>query len=76
MSNPILNSESFERAAYSLSASMNSFNKYGSFEDAVMRFERSVNKMQQILGMQAENDHRKHCGNQVAYTESDFASIY
>lgn len=75
MSNPILNSESFERAAYSLSASMNSFNKYGSFEDAVSRFERSVNKMQQILGMQAENDQRKATGSSMAYTENDFLSV-
>lgn len=68
-------SESFERAAYKLSDSMNNFNRTGSFEEAVSRFERSVDKLQQILGMQAENDYRKICGDQVAYVENDFHSV-
>ncbi len=75
MNNVNLNSESFERAAYSLSHSMDNFNRTGSFEGAVVQFERSVDKLQQILGMQAENDYRKILGQQVAYTEDAFASV-
>lgn len=78
MNNPVLHSESFERAANSLQQAMNSFN--GSFPD-IDRFERSVeqfrisvDKMASIMGMQAENDQRKILGHSMAYSESDFTN--
>ena len=72
MSNPILNSESFDRAANSLRHSLDNFGRSGSFEEAVGRFERSVDKLARILGMQAENDQRKATGSSMAYCDEDF----
>lgn len=66
-----LNSESFDRAAYTLSRAMENFGT-GEFESSVERFERSVNKLGRILGMQAENDQRKALGQSMAYDEAAF----
>ncbi len=74
MSNPVLISESFERAAYAHKHAMESF-RTDSFEESVRTFERSVDKLARILGMQAENDQRKAVGGSMAYVEDDFASV-
>ena len=68
-------SESFERAAYSLSTSLDKFGRDGNLDESMRSFERSVNKMVAALGMQAENDQRKQLGHSMAYTENDFASL-
>jgi hypothetical protein len=81
MSIQILNSESFERAAYSLKHQMEHFSGSSPIAFDVERFERSVevfrssiDKMATVLGMQAENDQRKSIGASMAYTENDFVS--
>ena len=74
MTNPVLISESFERAAYAHKHSLDSFTNR--FEESVRTFERSVDRLAKILGMQAENDQRKAVGASMAYTEEDFASVY
>jgi len=45
------------------------------FARSVSTFEGSVNRLQAILGMQAENDQRKAVGASMAYTEDAFASV-
>lgn len=72
--NPVLQSESFDRAAYTLARSMDNFST-GDFESSVRMFETSVNRLATILGMQAENDQRKVIGASMAYTEEDFARV-
>ena len=81
MQNPVLISESFERAASNLSHAMERFGSNSSLSYDVERFERSVeqfrvsvDKLAAVLGMQAENDQRKALGQSMAYTDSDFAS--
>lgn len=69
MSNPVLSSESFERAAGDFGIQVEQFAR------AVSTFEGSVNRLQAILGMQAENDQCKAVGASMAYTEEDFASV-
>lgn len=73
MSNPVLQSEGFERAAYALRSSLDNFST-SNFEDYVRVFERSVDRLARIAGMQAANDQRKQLGQSMAYTENDFAS--
>ena len=82
MSNPVLISESFERAAYSLQSAMERFGNSSQFTSDVERFERatesfqvSVDKLATVLGMQAENDQRKAVGASMAYTEDAFAAV-
>lgn len=82
MSNPVLISESFERAAYNLSHSLERFGSscqighdVETFERSVEQFRVSVDKLAAVLGMQAENDQRKAVGASMAYTEFDFASV-
>lgn len=70
----ILQSEHFDRAAGNLANAMQQF-PAGDFVDAVNRFERSINRLVQAMGMQAENDYRKACGNQIAYDENAFANL-
>jgi len=80
MSNPVLISEQFERAAYSLQESLTRFSDPASqlsvdierFERSVESFQESVNKLATVLGMQAENDQRKVLGHSMAYTADDF----
>ena len=74
MNNPVLISESFERAAYAHQHAMESFRADG-FEESVRTFQQSVDKLARILGMQAENDQRKAVGASMAYVEDDFASV-
>ena len=80
MGNPVLQSELFERAAYSLSSAIELFGRNGissdveRFEKSVEQFRASVDKLATVLGMQAENDQRKAVGHSMAYTESDFAA--
>jgi len=73
MNNPCLNSEAFDRAAYNLASAMRDFNT-GKFDESVRTFDRSVDRLAAVLGMQAENDQRKHLGQSMAYTNSDFTS--
>lgn len=68
-------SDSFERAAHDLASSLDSFNTNGTLEESMRQFERSVDKLARVLGMQAENDQRKHLGHSMAYTEDDFNSV-
>ena len=81
MNNPVLISDSFERAAHGLTTALDRFGGNCSisheveiFERSVEHFRVSVDKLATILGMQAENDQRKALGQSMAYTESDFAS--
>jgi maltodextrin utilization protein YvdJ len=81
MGNPVLQSESFERAAYSLSSYMEQFSRNSishdvqQFAQAVEQFRLSVDKLTIVLGMQAENDQRKAVGLSMAYTEDAFVSV-
>jgi hypothetical protein len=74
-------SESFERAAYELKRAMENFGtgdfgfQVEQFGRAVGAFESSVNRLQTILGMQAENDQRKAVGASMAYTEDAFVKV-
>lgn len=73
MNNPLLCSESFERAAYTHVQAMEAFRiDTTGMEQAVRDFSAVVDKFARILGMQAENDQRKATGNSMAYTEKDF----
>ena len=74
MNNPILLSESFERAADAHRRAMDNFRVDG-FEESVREFIRSIDKLQRILGMQAENDQRKHLGHSMAYDEGSFLNV-
>lgn len=74
MNNPVLISESFERAAYAHQHAMENFRVDG-FEESVRLFATSVDRLGRLLGMQAENDQRKACGHSMAYVEDDFASV-
>lgn len=71
MSNPVLQSESFERAAYSLGHAMDNM-RVGAFTEAVSQFDRSVQKLGMLMGMQAKNALRDRNGQAAAYTEQDF----
>lgn len=77
MDNIRLISESFEQAAYSHAQAMENFQLQGMdrFEDSVRQFSQSVDKLQAILGMQAENEYRKDTEKSVAYDEQSFQSI-
>lgn len=72
MNHPVLQSERFERAADELSRALNGFGRHSTFEESVTRFERSIERLAKLLGMQAENDQRKATGSSMAYTEDDF----
>jgi len=74
MNNPILLSESFEQAAYAHKAAMENFRVDG-FEESVRQFAQSVDKLQTLMGMQAENDQRKHLDRPMAYDEDAFVRI-
>ncbi len=74
MNNPILLSESFERAAYAHKRAMEDFRMDG-FEESVRTFASSIDKLQTLMGMQAENDQRKQLGQSMAYDESAFVNV-
>ena len=74
MNNPILLSESFERAADAHRRAMENFRADG-FEESVRQFAQSVDKLQTLMGMQAENDQRKQLGQSMAYDEDAFINI-
>jgi hypothetical protein len=71
VNNVNLLSERFERAAYSLKSAMEQFPGMN-FTEAINQFERSVDKLARIYGMQAENDQRKVIGASMAYDEASF----
>lgn len=77
MANPILISESFERAAYSLQREMEMatprLQEAGSqMQAAADSFRESVDRLARVLGMHAENMQRAHRGESMAFTEGDF----
>lgn len=67
-------SESFERATDAHRQAMNNFRVDG-FEESVRQFSHAVDKLQTLMGMQAENDQRKVLGHSMAYDEESFQSI-
>ena len=69
--NPVLQSEAFENAAFALRDSLNRF-ETGNFDASCLQFSKAVDKMGRILGMQAENEMRKHHGQALAYCDQDF----
>ena len=71
MMSPII--VAFDHAAYALTRALDHAG-LGNFEQSVRAFERSVEKMARILGMQAENNQRKAIGASMAYTYGDFAN--
>lgn len=71
MSNPVLQSESFERAAYNLYHALDRF-PGPNFQGAVDQFQRSVDKLARIEGMKAENAERQAKGMAQAYEENSF----
>ena len=71
MNNPILISESFERAAYAHISAMENF-RTDMFDESVRQFAASVDTLQRLFAMQAENDQRKQLGHSMAYDESAF----
>ena len=71
MTNHVLQSESFERAAYTLQRAMENFGT-GDFNESCRIFERSVARLSLLLGMQAANDQRKHLGESMAYGDAAF----
>lgn len=77
MDNVWLLSESFERAAFSHREAMENFNHNGvsRFEESIRQFSQSVDKLQTLMGMQAENDQRKATGKSMAYDEDAFVNI-
>ena len=75
MKNPVLQSESFERSAHNLEVAMDRFMRDGNFDESVRIFQRSVDKLVQAMGMQAENQLREHRGERLAYDDSAFASL-
>ena len=70
-------SEGFERAAYSLQRSLDNFRgpDAESFTQVVRDFERQVDRLRDILGMQAENMQRAAVGASMAYTEENFQNV-
>lgn len=77
MSNPILISESFERAAYALQHELNAdtprlLEAASAMQAAADSFRESVDKLSRALGRQAENMQREHLGQSMAYVDSDF----
>lgn len=77
MSQQLLLSEGFERAAYALQRSLDNFGGIDSNALAmVMRdFERQIDRLRDILGMQAENMQRAAVGASMAYTEENFQNV-
>lgn len=69
--NPVLQSESFENAAYALKRSLDNFGT-GNFDESCTQFDKAVAKLGRILGMQAENEQRKRNGLAMAYCDQDF----
>lgn len=43
--------------------------------DAAEKYRKSVIKLGRFLGMQAENDQRKHRGEAMAFTQEDFERV-
>ncbi len=82
MSN-VLQSESFERAAYALISAFQQFERTVSHlgehvqeaKIAVAEAGAAANKLQTLMGMHAENHQRVACGKQLAYDEASFTSV-
>jgi hypothetical protein len=76
-----LNSEQFERAAFSLVHAMDRFGQNNISHDVdrlercVDQFRVSVDKLVSAMGMQAANDQRKVLGHSMAYDESAFSFL-
>lgn len=75
--NPILKSESFERAAYNLVSQLEVSTPRmqqaaDTMQAAADSFRDSVDRLIRAMGMLAENMQRAHLGDAMAYTEKDF----
>lgn len=70
-------SEGFERAAYALRSSIDNFRGPDAepFAQVVRDFERQVDRLRDILGMQAENMQRQATGQSMAYAEEAFQNV-
>ncbi len=81
MSNPILQSEHFERAAHSLVAAFEQLSRNGihgdiyRLENCTEKFRLSVDKLVTALGMQAENNDCLMRNETMIYTEADFKKL-
>lgn len=81
--NPILNAEEFQRAVSffgghveNLSLQQRWFGEsVGGLDTARREFTDTVNRLIRAMGMQAENDVRKHRGEAMAYDEAAFQQI-
>lgn len=73
MHNPILHSEGFEKAAYSMRDTVDNLTRaVERYEQAVYLFARKVDAQTSVAGMQALNEHRQSQGLAQAYDESAF----
>lgn len=73
MHNPILQSEGFEKAAYSMRDTVDNLTRaVERYEQAVYLFARKVDAQTNVAGMQAENELRQRRGLAQAYDESAF----
>lgn len=80
MNNPILNSETFDRAVghfggYSQqisSAISNLHDHTNNMRNVAQIFADAVDKLGRIEGMKAENEQRKHRGEAMAFVQADF----
>jgi hypothetical protein len=70
-------SEGFEHAAFALQRSLDNFGGIDSNALAMVirDFERQVDRLRDIFGMQAENMQRAAIGASMAYTEENFQNI-
>lgn len=70
-----MNTEQHANAMYALSHSLDGFCRDSNFTESVRTFQRSVDKLVQAMGMQAENQCRADRGHAPAYDEEAFASL-
>lgn len=72
-----LNSEGFEKAAYTLSHAMDRFRGVDTNElvQIVNQLESQVTRLRDIFAMQAENMQRQVLGQSMAYTEKEFYNV-
>ena len=77
MSSVNLNSEGFERAAYAVRSAIDNFHGPDAepFAQVVRDFERQVDRLRDVFGMQAENMQRAAVGASMAYTEEAFQNV-
>lgn len=72
--NQILNTERLEQAIHALRQTIETVNP-GSLVESLNLFARSVDKLQAIAAMQAQNDFMKSQGMSPQYAEFEFRNI-